>query len=261
MNGARKYFNCLLIGFLLTAVVLLFSGGWAFALLAAFSGHMLLLYATLQPTSQWLGPVVTSFQTDEQEVWLTIDDGPDEKETPVVLDLLDQHQAKATFFVIGRQAEIYPDLVRLIRDRGHHIGNHTMNHPEGRFWCLFKQRIKREIDDCSSSLKEITGTAPQLFRAPVGHKSWFLSKVLEKLKLPLIAWTARGFDGVSKDRARIVRRLQKHIAPGAIILLHEGRGVLPDTLNKILNSLTDKNYRCILPSPDSFICGRRKTIK
>lgn len=261
MKSLRPFFICVLTGFALTAVALLISGELIGGLLAAFSGHMLLLYATLRPSSQLLGPVVTRFQSDAQEVWLTIDDGPDETETPIILDLLDEHQAKATFFVIGRQAKASPDLVSLILERGHHIGNHTMNHPEARFWGLFRGRVESEIDDCSAIITEIADARPHLFRAPVGHKPWSLHPVLKGLKLPLIAWTARGFDGVSTDSDRIVRRIQEHIAPGAIILLHEGRGTLPGTLDKILSSLSDENYRCILPSPDSFLCGRRKTIR
>ena len=257
----RSVFIYLLACFFLTAIVLLSLGENLASLIAAFSGHMLLLYATLKPSSQLTGSVVTSFHTSEKEVWLTIDDGPDAEETPVVLDLLDEHQAKATFFVIGRHAKANPELVRLILERGHNIGNHTMNHLEGRFWCLSRRRIESEVDDGSAIITEITGTSPQLFRAPVGHKPWSLHPVLRERRLPLIGWTARGFDGVSKDSDRIVDRIQKHIAPGAIILLHEGRGTLPDTLNKILSDLAARNYSCVLPSPASFVCGRRNTSR
>ncbi|NOY00938.1 MAG: polysaccharide deacetylase family protein [Verrucomicrobia bacterium] len=261
MKRPRTIFISLLTGSALCALALFFSGEWVLGLLWAFATHMLLLYATLKPSSQWLGPVVTSFQTEKQEVWLTIDDGPDPEETPAVLDLLDRHQAKASFFMVGQQVKAHPDLARLILERGHNIGNHTMNHLEGRFWSLFRGRIEVEINDCSAIIKEVTGVRPQLFRAPVGHKPWPLDKVLQKLKLPLIGWTARGFDGVSKNSDQIVRRIQTHIAPGAIILLHEGRGTLPDTLDKILLGLSDEAYRCVLPSPESFVCGRRKTIR
>lgn len=257
-SGERRVlFIFVISGIILTAITLLLLGENLACLLMAFSGHMVMLYGTLKPSSQLLGPVVTRFKSDAQEVWLTIDDGPDPEETPVVLDLLDQYQAKATFFIIGRKAKANPEWVRLILERGHQIGNHTMNHLERKFWCLSKRRIKSEIDDCSAIITEITGAPPKWFRAPVGHKPWSLHPLLRKLKLPLIGWTARGFDGVSTDSDLIVRRIQKQIVPGAIILLHEGRGTLPDTLSKVLSGLSDKNYRCVLPSPDSFICGRR----
>ena len=261
MSYRRLVFICALVGFVLGAIALLIAGENLAGLLMAFSGHMLMLHATLNPSSQLLGPVITGFQTDQREIWLTIDDGPDAKETPIVLDLLDEYQAKATFFVIGRKAVANTELVRLILERGHDLGNHTMNHFERRFWCLSGWRVEREVADCSRAITEITGTPPCLFRPPVGHKPWSLDLALRKRKLPLIGWTARGFDGVSTDSERITARIWKHIAPGAIILLHEGRGTLPDTLGKILSGLADKNYRCVLPSPDSFVCGRRKTIR
>ncbi len=261
MNRPRTIFTCLLTGSVLCALALLFAGELALGLLLAFATHLLLLYAVLRPSSQWLGPVITSFQTEKQEVWLTIDDGPDPEETPLLLDLLDRYQAKASFFVVGNQVKAHPDLVRQILERGHHIGNHTMNHLEGRFWCLFRRRVEEEICDCSVIIKEVTGVEAPLFRAPVGHKPWHLNTVLQKLKLPLIGWTARGFDGVSKNNDQIVRRIQKRIVPGAIILLHEGRGTLPDVLDKILSGLSDEVYHCVLPATESFVCGRRKIIK
>lgn len=257
----RTFFICLLAGLGLIAVALLLSGRILAGVALAFMSHMLVLYAQLKPSAQLLGPVITGFQTDEQEIWLTIDDGPDAEETPVVLDLLDEHQAKATFFVIGRQVQASPEIVRLILERGHQIGNHTMTHPERQFWHLSERHIIREINDCSTVISEKTGRLPRLFRAPVGHKPWFLHPVLKKLNLPLIGWTARGFDGISKDSDRVVERIRKHIAPGAIILLHEGRETLSDTLSKLLPDLSDENYRCVLPSPDSFLAGRRKTIR
>lgn len=261
MNRFRKVFACLLTGFVLIALVLLFSGETIAGLLVILVARLILLYAQLNPSSQLLGPVVTRFQTSEQEVWLTIDDGPDAEETPVVLDLLDRYQAKATFFLIGDRVAANPELVRLILKRGHHIGNHTMHHFEGRFWRMFRRDIEAEINDCSRVITEITGVTPEQFRAPVGHKPWSLHAVLRKAGFPLIGWTVRGLDGVSMNCDRIVSRILKKISPGAIILLHEGRGTLPDTLSEILSDLSDKNYRCVLPSPSSFSCGRRKVIR
>src|SRR3982750_4715254 len=81
--------------------------------------HVLLLYATLSANCQWLGPVMRSFETAEQEVWLTIDDGPSPAHTIAMLDLLDRFDARATFFVIGTHAEKYPHLVTEILTRGH----------------------------------------------------------------------------------------------------------------------------------------------
>lgn len=260
-NSLRRIFTRSLLGMALLAIGLGFAGQLMAALGVAFLTHLWILYATLKPSAQWLGPVVTRFESDGHQVWLTIDDGPDPEGTLAVLDLLDEYQAKATFFLIGREAKAWPDRVCQILERGHGIGNHTMSHPQEWFWCLPRKGIEAEVVGGSTIIGEITGETPPWFRAPVGHKPWSLHPVLQKLNLPLVGWTARGFDGVSTDSDRVVSRIEKDLEPGAIILLHEGRGTLVGTLRKLLPRLADQGYRCVLPPPDSFICGRRKTIR
>src|SRR5436190_20754178 len=94
------------------------------ALAPIFLSHVLLLYATLVANCQWFGPVMRSFETTVREVWLTIDDGPSPAHTLTILDLLDRFDARATFFVIGKNAEQYPHLITAILTRGHEIANH-----------------------------------------------------------------------------------------------------------------------------------------
>ncbi|HEV8421842.1 MAG TPA: polysaccharide deacetylase family protein, partial [Chthoniobacterales bacterium] len=101
------------------------------ALTVLFTSHMLMLWPTLAANSPWWGPVVTGFVPNGKELWLTIDDGPQPRDTPALLDLLEEHQARATFFVKGRRAEQYPELIREIVRRGHGVGNHTYHHPSG----------------------------------------------------------------------------------------------------------------------------------
>src|SRR5260370_18059584 len=95
-----------------------------------FLAHLILVATTLIPSFQGFGPVMTFFDQDGDEVWLTIDDGPDPRTTPAILDLLDRFDAKATFFLIGQKAMDASDLVQMILDRGHSIGNHTQTHPQ-----------------------------------------------------------------------------------------------------------------------------------
>jgi peptidoglycan/xylan/chitin deacetylase (PgdA/CDA1 family) len=108
--------------------------------------HALLLYPTLSPNVQWLGPVVTHFRTDRREVWLTIDDGPT-NDTKAVLDVLDVHGVKATFFVKGVLAQRHTGTIEEILHRGHSIANHSHTHPSGFFWCLPPDRVASEVDE------------------------------------------------------------------------------------------------------------------
>lgn len=187
-----------------------------------FAGHMALLSAVLHPRCQWLGPVHTSIAGREEEIILTFDDGPDEADTPFILEQLRQHGRRGIFFVIGEKARRHPDLIRRIAAEGHALGNHTLTHPQASCWRLGPGALHREISACSEILREITGNTPPFFRPPVGHKSPFLHPVLRRLGLPLVGWTARGFDGVRTNPAEILKRLLPRVKPGGIVLLHEG---------------------------------------
>jgi peptidoglycan/xylan/chitin deacetylase (PgdA/CDA1 family) len=228
------------------ALLSLDKGWWALAVI--FSAHSLWLWATLIPSCQWFGPVITSFSTAQNEVWLTIDDGPDPVETPLLLELLDRHQAKATFFFIGTKAAQYPELVRSVLRRGHGIGNHTMTHPAAWFWAYLSHAVKGEIIRCNEMLYKITGDHPKLFRAPAGLKNGFVHRVLSQHQMALIGWSVRGFDGVRCDPARVLERLQQGIKPGAIILVHEGRGTSIEIVGKLLAWLEERGYRCVQPT-------------
>ena len=116
--------------------------GWHVGLPALMAVHLLVVWGTLRPASRLFGPALTRLDPDERVLWLTIDDGPCE-ETPAVLDLLDAHGAKATFFLVGASARRRPDLVREIVRRGHGIGNHSDSHPTHRFWALGPGAMRR----------------------------------------------------------------------------------------------------------------------
>lgn len=253
----RRGFFFLLYLLLFLGLAAFFIGYWKLALLLLVFSHGCLLFAQLHPSTQWLGPVVTHFATQKNELWLTIDDGPTPGETLRVLDVLDQYHAKATFFVIAAKAKNHPEIIKQIIERGHQVANHSLSHLESHFWCLSSRMVTKEVNEASALLVKLTGTQPLYFRAPVGHKPLALHATLAKASLPLIGWTARGFDGVLKDSEQIVARITKQIKPGTIVLLHEGRDTLVDSLNQLLTEWRRQDYRCVLPPPESFLCGRR----
>jgi peptidoglycan/xylan/chitin deacetylase (PgdA/CDA1 family) len=220
--------------------------------------HVLLLYPTLTPNSQWLGPVMRSFETDKPEVWLTIDDGPSPAHTMAMLDLLDRFEARATFFVIGRRAEQYPHLVTEILARGHEIANHTYTHPSGSFWMAGPQRIGAEIDLCAEQLRASPDRPARFFRAPVGLKNVFVHLELKRRRLALIGWAVRGLDTIRRDSTDIARRIVSNTKPGAIIVLHEGHRTEknpefnPRCLELTLSGLAEQGYRCVIPRPEQL---------
>lgn len=248
----------LLLGFAIVAPIIalaLIRTNLVLALLPLFVSHLLLLYATLLANNQWWGPVVTSFHTDNDEVWLTIDDGPSPEHTLAMLDLLERFQARATFFVIGAKAEKHPHLMTEILARGQAVANHTFTHPAATFWCAGTRRISREIDRCAQTLRETPARQNLFFRAPVGMKSPFLHPALARRSLRLIGWTARGLDTVRRNAEEVAERAERSVKPGAIFVLHEGHqtqrdpGFGPRCLELTLQRLTARGYRFVIPSP------------
>jgi peptidoglycan/xylan/chitin deacetylase (PgdA/CDA1 family) len=208
--------------------------------------HMLILYPTLRPNVQWLGPVFTHFETGKRELWLTIDDGPN-ADTPALLDLLDRLGVKATFFIIGIIGERHPDFVREIVARGHSIGNHSQTHPSAWFWCAPPARVRSEIDDCNRTLATLAGVAPRWFRAPVGMKNPFVHPALARRGMRLIGWTARGFDAVMHDADQVLERILPHVKPGAIIVLHQGREHSLRVIERVVGALQERGYSFVIP--------------
>lgn len=197
---------------------------WAWAMGAVIANHLAITLLGLLPRSRALGENWTQLPAKamaRREIALTLDDGPDPDVTPRVLDLLDRHGVKATFFCIGRKAQQYPDLCREIVARGHGVENHTQRHRH-HFSLLGPAGFMREIRAAQNTLKRITGVEPRFFRAPAGLRNPFLDPVLAVLGLQLASWTVRGFDTRTRQVSRVQARLMRGLRPGAILLLHDG---------------------------------------
>ena len=237
------------VGFLLTGQP------WQWALGLLILAHALWLWATLIPGSTWWGPILKRLPTRGKEVWITIDDGPDPEDTPALLDLLDAHEAKATFFVIGRLAERHPHLVKSILDRGHEVGNHTYHHDAGWFWFHGCGKLRGEIRKGSGIIRRIAPNyTVRWFRAPAWLRNHHVHPILEGENLKLAGWSVRGRDGVSRDVKQITTRLRDGISSGAILLMHEGRKddrgdrMAPQVLETLLKDLKEKGYSAVLPT-------------
>ncbi len=215
------------------AVALGFIFGWPIALAGGAVIAAWICWAVLSPYCQWLGPV--KLTTDGSEILITIDDGPDPHDTPVLLELLDRYQTKAVFFMIGEKVRAHPELAREVVKRGHEIGNHTMTHPQGSFWCAGPWRTRSEIENCQKTIKEITGVKPRWFRAPVGHRNLFTHPVASSLGLRVMAWNRRGFDAVEKDAGKVLARILPKLGSGDIVLLHEATPIAEEVLTGVLS--------------------------
>lgn len=154
-------------------------------------------------------------------VALTFDDGPHPVHTRRVLDILDEHGAKATFFVIGEKAARHPDVIREIAARGHDLAIHSFTHD--RFLNMrHESRIEREIADTARIIEELTGQKTRFFRPPVGFTSPRTTMAVRALGVDVVGWTARAYDGLGMTTgARIVERIAPSLEDGSIVLLHD----------------------------------------
>ncbi len=214
---------------------------WWRTILAILGSNHALLTCGMWPRSTMLGPNLSRLPVpagcDPGPIALTFDDGPDPRITPRLLDLLDRYEAKASFFVIGREAVRHPQLLREMVARGHSVENHTYAHPLG-FGCWTPWAMQREIQRAQDTITAICGQRPLFFRPPAGIRSPLLDPVLAVTELRLATWTRRGYDTVSDQPERVLRRLLHRLAPGDILLLHDRptrhRSMLEEVVPRLL---------------------------
>jgi peptidoglycan/xylan/chitin deacetylase (PgdA/CDA1 family) len=197
---------------------------WPWAIGAVAANHVVLGAIGLWPRSTMLGTNLTRLPQAaiaRREIALTFDDGPDPEVTPRVLDLLEAHGARASFFCIAENATRHAELCRDIVRRGHNVENHSREHPMN-FALRGMGGMRREITAAQSDLATLTGRVPLFFRPPAGLRSPLLDPVLHDAGLRLVSWTRRGFDTQHTDVDGIFLRLAQNLAAGDILLLHDG---------------------------------------
>ncbi|WP_239617520.1 polysaccharide deacetylase family protein [Cohnella mopanensis] len=154
----------------------------------------------------------------ESDIALTFDDGPDPVYTPQLLDLLKKHGAKATFFVVGENAERNPDIIARIHQEGHILGIHNYVHHTN--WFMRPKTVKRQIHRTSDVIKRITGTRPMYYRPPWGIVNVFDYANLGYLQIVL--WTSLFGDWKKRVGAeKLYRRMRQKLKPGQVFLLHD----------------------------------------
>jgi O-6-methylguanine DNA methyltransferase len=194
----------------------------------------------------WNGP------SDRKVVALTFDDGPSITGSPAILDILYKEGVKATFFVVGSEAELYPDLVFRIYDYGHDVGNHF--HSNKRLKDIPFNEAISGMDMTSGVIKKITGEQSKLFRPPGGKCPDYLVKPIHNRGMKIIGWTINAEDytefsesfEIEKDYADAAEKLKEKVleeaVPGAIVLLHNGSKQTIMALPDIIKELRKNGY-------------------
>jgi peptidoglycan/xylan/chitin deacetylase (PgdA/CDA1 family) len=175
----------------------------------------------------------------EKAIALTFDDGPSDY-TEMLLDGLDKHNAKATFFVIGSKAEKNPEIVLRIHDDGHLVGNHTYSHID--FYKSSIEDIEKDITKGADVIEAITEVRPMFLRAPYGNVNFIQLKKLDSF---FVHWSASTLDWFKEDEDYIYKRIMKEAKDGAIILMHDTKEVTVKAVLRAIPELQQQGYEFV----------------
>lgn len=194
--------------------------------------------------------IVLSGPSTEKRVALTFDDGPDPRFTGQVLDVLNQYNVDATFFVMGARAETYPDLVKRMINEEHIVGNHTYWHPN-----LVDQAsvaaLEREVNQTEEILENLIGYRTKLFRAPYGFLYNELVEKLRDMNYTVVGWSVDSLDWQEEPPTVIANTVTSQVQPGSIILMHDGgewdanRTPTIQALQQIIPTLKEQGYEFV----------------
>jgi peptidoglycan/xylan/chitin deacetylase (PgdA/CDA1 family) len=232
-------------------VVLYWFGFFRLVVVVLTATTLVIVYLLFHPRNQWL--VANRSRVDGARcLALTFDDGPDPVDTPKLLDLLREKNVKATFFVVGKRADQYPEIVRRAWVEGHLIANHTWSH-NSLFCFLMPNRLRAEIERCTESIRRICGFPPCLFRSPVGLRHPLLAPYLEHAGLEYLSWSIRTLDTFRPNPNVLAERILNKAASGDIILLHDhlprGTTAMLEALSRVIDELKERGFEFVLAGP------------
>lgn len=166
---------------------------------------------------------VNEVQTNRRAVALTFDDGPHPTHTPILLDILARYNVKATFYVIGRSVQRYPEILRRMVAEGHEVGNHTWTHPT--LSRLGNHSFLREIDRTQEIIWRTVGAQPATMRPPYGAITGRQSHMLsDQRNIPTIMWSVDPQDWRRPGSSVVASRMVRGARPGSVILAHDIHG-------------------------------------
>ncbi len=186
---------------------------------------------------------------DNKYVALTFDDGPHKLYTAQILDILAEYGVKATFFIVGKNCEKYPELVKREIDDGHEVGNHTYSHPD--IGTLDESGLVHEVLAAEETLQGLREYKPKLFRPPAGKYNAAIDRIIAKLNYTAVLWNVDTQDWKAPATEKITARVFKNVKPGNIILMHDyvvGKSHTPESLRVILPQLIEQGYRFVTMS-------------
>lgn len=191
-----------------------------------------------------------------QGVLLTFDAAWGNEDTQELIDILDQYNVKATFFVVGDWVEKYPESVKALSDAGHEVMSHSNHHDH--FNTLSAQEIIDDLNACNDKIEAVTGVRPTLFRPPYGEYDDHVISTVRGMGIQPIQWDVDSLDWKDYDAATITQRVTEKVGPGSIVLFHNAALHTPEALPGILEYLLGQGYS-IVPVSQLVLSGEEGT--
>lgn len=176
----------------------------------------------------------------KKKIALTFDDGPHEKYTPMLLDGLKERNVSASFFLMGKNAEAYPEIVKRIKEEGHVIGNHSYSHVQ--LNAMEELEACKEMTKANEVIKKITGEAPNYVRPPFGAWSNNLECITNML---VVLWDVDPLDWQCQNKDLVVKRVVSNVEEGDIILLHDSYQSTVEATFEIIDTLEKEGYEFV----------------
>lgn len=195
---------------------------------------------------------VYSVEREDRVISVTFDASWGGDKTLKILDLLDEYNAKATFFLVGIWVDKYPELVKEIAERGHEIGNHSDTHAY--FTQISDSKIRTEMDSCSDKIEALTGVRPTLFRPPYGDYNSKVVTIVRDEGYECVQWSIDSLDWKNRGVDDLVKRATANVQPGDIILFHNDSEYIVEALPAILKFYQDQGFQMI-PAKDILLTG------
>lgn len=216
---------------------------WSLYLLVILAFLSIEFYGAYFIHSEFHLKAICKIKTTEKVIALSFDDGPAEQ-TEKVLKVLEEFNAKATFFCIGNKIKGKENVLQKIHSKGHLIGNHSFTH--GYLFDLKNtSSLIEDLRSCNEEIKKVIGKEPAFFRPPYGVTTPGLARAIEKLKLTTIGWNIRSLDTTITDKKQIFARIRERLEPGSILLMHDTVVGIEIVLKEVLLYLKDQNYTIV----------------
>ena len=179
-------------------------------------------------------------QRDQKMISISFDAAWGNEDTQQLIDILEQYQVKATFFVVGEWVDKYPESVKALSDAGHEVMNHSNTHPHMNQ--MSREEVITDVEACNDKIESVTGVRPTLIRPPYGEYNDTVISAIRSIGMEPIQWDVDSLDWKDLSAAEITARVTGKVQPGSIVLFHNAALHTPEALPTILEELLREGY-------------------